>query len=75
MSFSKIVLAILFIIILFWLISIPILKMIAHISNLIEIKKFYGTRESLKYFAFVIFQGILALLGMIVIGWLIRSVV
>lgn len=74
MSIGKIFLLIFAIILLLWLLSIPLMKFIAHISNIIELKKTYGSKESFKYIAFLIFQGILTLIGIIALGYLIRFI-
>ena len=74
MSFGKIFLLIVAIILLLWLLSIPLMKLIAHISNIIELKKAYGSKESFKYIAFLIFQGILTLIGIVALGYLIKFI-
>lgn len=71
MNFWQVLLLIIIVIFFIGFILRSIFKITAHVSNIAELKRYKGTKESFKYILFLLFQGLLALIGAFIIGYIV----
>lgn len=71
MNFWQVLLLIIIVIFIIGFILRSIITITAYVSIIFELKKYKGIKESFKYLFFLLFQGLLALIGAFIIGYII----